>query len=739
MRIVIICLIFIIMLSSGVALGSTGLKLTKTCDAYDSNFEETVNYIYYLENTGTESLSSLKLVDSRLGAIPLSQTTLDPGENISVQIMHQINETDMLVLPSPLRNSANATAIGPSGQSVFSNMVRLQLSIGFNGKLDVEKRLLTPPPIHVGRLVIYRIRVTNPNTVPLHNVSIIEDILYSPYAVINNTLALDKNYLLPKETATGYYYYTIKEDDILGAPGTHAPPGTFDITNRVYAEGYPPWEPVGGVTVTSFSMRAIGCEYNSSQVVKKFASPTEGGINSEITYKIFVNNTGDTLLNRTELWDLLPAGLDYLSSSPVAIPTSNVNGTTTIYWTNLSQTLGILHVGGKYEVEVKAKISGRNLGTLTNKVMSKSYNLRNEFHTSIHETPIIVRKQNISVVKTSDISSGGPGALVNFSLTVKNTGNITLKNVFVGDLLPIGLSYISSWPAGSNNQENVNWSDIGPMLPDASKQLWIKAVINGPISENKTLTNGVDVEGKPQYGSNVTANDTARLEAFKPNILVTKTANLTFGSAGAAINFTLVVTNVGNGLLSHVLVSDLLPAGLSYVSSSLGSTIRGQTVSWSDIGPLGIGEHKQLWMVAQIDGPIFGIQTRTNRVDVEGKPEHGNNVTNNTTTTVEARESKITVTKTADPTFGSPSTNVNFTLVVNNTGSALLTHVFVSDLLPAGMSYVSSSMGSTIRGQTVSWSDIGPLGLGESKWLWMVAHIDGPVSGIQTLTNRVDV
>jgi uncharacterized repeat protein (TIGR01451 family) len=740
MRIVIICLIFIIMLSSGVAFGSLGMKLTKTCDVYDANFEETVNYTYYLENTGTESLSSLKLMDDRLGAIPLSQTILAPSVNLSVHFMHQINETDMLVLPSPLRNYANATALGPLGQSVVSNTARFQLSTGFGGKLDVEKRLfLTPPPIRVGRLVTYRIKVTNPNTVPLHDVRIVKDVLYSPYAVINNSLTLDKDYLLPKETATCYYHYIVKEDDILGAPGTHPPAGSFDISNTIYAEGYPPWEPVGGIKVSSFSMRAIGCEFNSSQVVKKFASPTEGGINTEITFKIFVNNTGDTLLNRTELWDLLPAGLDYVSSSPVAVPTSNVNGTTTLYWTNLSQTLGILLVGGKYEVEVKAKISGRNLGTLINKVRSKSYNLRNEFNTSIDETPIIARKQNISVVKTCDISSGGPGALVNFSLTVKNTGNITLKNVFVNDLLPLGMTYQSSWPAGSHNQQYVNWPDIGSMMPDTSKQLWIKAVINGPISENRTLTNRVDVEGKPEYGRNVTANDTASLEAFRPNILVTKTSNLTFGSAGAAINFTLNVTNIGNGLLSHVLVSDLLPAGLSYVSSSIGSTHSGQTVNWSDIGPLGLGERKQLWIVAHIDGPVSGIQTRTNRVDVEGKPVHGNNVTNNTTTIVEVREPKITIIKTADPTLGSPSTNVNFTLVVNNTGSTLLSHVFVCDLLPTGMSYVSSSSGSTHRGQTVSWSDIGPLGPGERKMLWIVAQIDGPVSGIRTLTNRVDV
>ena len=709
MRIVIICLTFI-MLSSGIALGSLDLKLTKSCDVYDANYQETVNYTYYIENTGTESLSSLKLVDDRLGAIPLSQTTLAPSANLTAKLEHRINDTDMLVLPSPLRNSAKATALGPLGESVVSNTAMYQLSIGFGGKLDVEKRLwLTPPPIHVGRKVTYRITVSNPNTVPLHDVRITTDILYSPYAIVNNSLILDKNYLLPKETATGYYYYIVKEDDIIGAPGTHAPIGFFDISNTVYAEGYPPWEPAGAIRVSAFSIKAIGCEYTTTQVVKKFASPSEGGINTEIAFKIFVNNTGNTLINRTELWDLLPAGLDYVSSSPIAVPTLNINGTTTLYWTNLSQTLGILPVGGKYEIEVKAKISGNDLGALTNKVTSKIYNLRNENNTSNNDTPIIARKQSLSVVKASDISSGGPGALVNFSLTVKNTGNITLKNVFVSDLLPLDMTYQSSWPTGSNNQQYVNWSDIGPMVPDASKLLWIEAVIN-PISENKTLTNRVDVEGKPEYGSNVTANDTTSVEAFGPNISVTKTSNLTSVSTGAVINFTLNVTNIGSGLLPHVFVSDLLPTGLSYVSSSPGGFNIGQNINWSDIGPLAVGAQKSLWIEARIDGSVYG--TLINGVNVEGKPEHGNNVTNNTTTTVEVLEAKISVTKTADPIFGSPSTNVNFTLAVNNTGSTPLPHVFVSDLLPAGMSYVSASEGSTHSGQTVSWSDIGPMNSG---------------------------
>ena len=120
-------------------------------------------------------------------------------------------------------------------------------------------------------------------------------------------------------------------------------------------------------------------------------------------------------------------------------------------------------------------------------------------------------------------------------------------------------------------------------------------------------------------------------------------------------------------------------------------------------------------IVANIDSSITGTQTLTNHVDVSGKPANGNNVTAEASADVQAQEAKISVTKTANPTVGSPGTSVTFTLVVKNTGSAALQDVFVSDLLPAGMTYVSSTPGGTHTGQTVSWSNIGPMSSGAEQ------------------------
>ncbi len=98
----------------------------------------------------------------------------------------------------------------------------------------------------------------------------------------------------------------------------------------------------------------------------------------------------------------------------------------------------------------------------------------------------------------------------------------------------------------------------------------------------------------------------------------------------------------------------------------------------------------------------------------------GGNVTNSTTADVSAIEAAINVTKEADPTYGSKGTLVNFTLNVTNSADAPLPHVFVSDVLPFGLTYDSSS-GGTDSGHNVWWSDIGPMASGQNKTLWIKA------------------
>ena len=242
----------------------------------------------------------------------------------------------------------------------------------------------------------------------------------------------------------------------------------------------------------------------------------------------------------------------------------------------------------------------------------------------------------------------------------------------------------------------------------------------------------MSVAGKPANGQNVTSNASADVQAQEANISVTKTANPTAGSPSTNVTFTLDVNNTRQ-------------------CRSTACLCQRSSAGWHDLCLILLRQHARRPKCLLVrhrpnvarrrtnccrsspisTDPLPVTRTLTNNVSVAGKPANGQNVTSNASADVQAQEAKISVTKTANPTAGSPSTNVTFTLDVKNTGSAPLPHVFVSDVLPVGMTYVSSSPVGVHNGRNVSWSDIGPMSPGGDRSLQIVAHIDGPVSGNQ--------
>ena len=232
----------------------------------------------------------------------------------------------------------------------------------------------------------------------------------------------------------------------------------------------------------------------------------------------------------------------------------------------------------------------------------------------------------------------------------------------MSDLLPSGLSYVSSSPAGSNDGQIVSWPDIGPMAPGSSKRLEIVAHIDGPLSGIQNLTNQVTVAGKPEYGENVTASASATVQASEAGISVVKSAEPSSGSPGTAVGFSLEVTNTGSAALPHVSVSDLLPGGMSYISSTPAAANRTRRSSGLISGPwrrVRTGNCRSLpdrW-------PAIGQPDPYQPGECNRKPEHGKEVTASASADVLAKEASISVVQSANPSFGSPGAEVLFTMM----------------------------------------------------------------------------
>ena len=143
----------------------------------------------------------------------------------------------------------------------------------------------------------------------------------------------------------------------------------------------------------------------------------------------------------------------------------------------------------------------------------------------------------------------------------------------------------------------------------------------------------------------------------KPAISVTKIADPTSGAPSTDVTFTITVENTGDCTLNPVMVVDTLPGGMSYVSDDSGGSVSGQEITWN-LGSVASGAPATtISLVAHVDTGASG--KLRDSVTATGTFE-GKDVKDKDTADVTALTPGISVTKTASPTAGAPSTNVNF-------------------------------------------------------------------------------
>lgn len=137
--ILLVALLFILLIPASatmvVAEEEAGLAVTKSADRTSAVVGDTITYSYTIANTGNVTVSNLSLEDDRLGAIPLSNTTLAPGDNITATATYTITISD---LPGPIINTAEATGVMPDGISLWATSNQVSISLTVN-KITLTK------------------------------------------------------------------------------------------------------------------------------------------------------------------------------------------------------------------------------------------------------------------------------------------------------------------------------------------------------------------------------------------------------------------------------------------------------------------------------------------------------------------------------------------------------------------------------------------------------------------------
>ena len=325
--------------------------------------------------------------------------------------------------------------------------------------------------VYSGNQTTFRIVVTNNGDMELTGLFIDE--------VIPDGLVYD-HFIGTNWTNNGTMFYyggslAVGEDVELFVVVNTTVSGNF--TNRVI---------VGSDNVDNHTAEASIRVYTPDLVVREISNDPNVIVGQPVSFTVIVTNDGDCILGQVYVDNIFPEGLVYTGF--VGVNWTKV-GNRFIYSASLNPGESISYTlyfnttaGGQFTPKV---IAGSNL---TSNATAKA----NSNNTTVVSVP------GISVIKIADKSSVKVGELVTFTITVRNTGNCALGDVFVVDEIPEGLEFVSF--------DGANWTKVGN-----------KYAYSGSLAQNESAsftivcnaTKAANITNVAIAGSNMTGNVSA--------------------------------------------------------------------------------------------------------------------------------------------------------------------------------------------------------------------------------------
>lgn len=433
--------------------------------------------------------------------------------------------------------------------------------------------------------------------------------------------------------------------------------------------------------------------------IAKTSSADTAITGSQLTYALFVSNSGSADAKNVVVTDQLPAGTLFISAS---------NGGT--YRNGVALWTVDVPAGQTKQINLTVKVQSKT-GTLVNMATAAhggSADVSDPVQTSVSQAPVVEDKPRLSVTKTTDATSVAKGSQIPYTITVTNSGKGDAKNIEIVDALPEGLAYVSSSPDATKVEGNtVSWTVDIASGQTVERTLTVEVM--GDVGSS--IENGVSVTN-PDGGDPIVPPDKPSIDVTDPDdskdvvdLSIAKAADADSAQFGDAVTYTITVYNKGGKEASDVTVSDALPAGLSFTSGDAGVTAANGVVSWK--GSVPAQGNASFRFVAEVTAKNATL-VNTAVAEYEGSRVSSKPITVAVATEPAGgdKKPKLAVTKTTSATSSSPGSLIPYTITVSNTGDGDAADVPIVDTLPSGLEYVSSTPAGTYDkdAHTVTWN-----------------------------------
>ena len=570
-----------------------------------------------------------------------------------------------------------------------------------------------------GETVTYHITVSNTGDVDLENLRVDDSlaggqIKVIEYLAVGDTYAFDYEYMIPEDAEAGSRIDNTAH--VIGTP-VIPDPGTDEYGQSIVVDPSSYTEPEDSDLEKVFVRGA-------DIIVKKIADQRIYRPGDVAAYTIEVINP-----NAYELTDVLVqdslGGSFKLTAAQAETDGITLNEDGTI-------SIAVLPGGGKvsfrYEYQIPEDASA---GQIENLVNAAGEGTDPEY-----------QKPDISLTKKAEKYVYKPGEIVNYTLTVTNTGNVDLVNVKVEDSLSGGVWMDSPDIGDLSVGESVTLAYQYTIPEGAADGEKIK---NVAVAAGTTVPNPEDPEypGEPEQPEEVKDTDEEEVtveNGSAPAIDIVKSVDRKALRPGETAVYTLIVTNTGNTDLTDVAVTDSnMDLG---AEGSIGDLAAGEsrTITYAFTVPENTENGAVLPNTASVTGTEKLPEDSTEEPrtvedtdEEEIRVETEQPVEEEDEEIILVRNPKISITKKAEKQVYQPGETARYTILVANTGDCALTDVFVKEQLLTEGIFTGSTKG-TFEG---TLAEIGSLAVGESAVLTFEYQISKEAEGGTAIYNIV--
>lgn len=349
---------------------------------------------------------------------------------------------------------------------------------------------------------------------------------------------------------------------------------------------------------------------------------------------------------------------------------------------------------------------------------------------------------DLSLVKTPKSGAAAAGGTFGWQLAVHNDGPSDAGSpITVTDTLPGYQSFVSAgagWdctagpvpsPPSSGDHQTVTCTLNQPLAAgaDAPALQLLVLIDNGAPAgaETNTALASSPTPGTPGSDSaTVSVSRTAQLSLTK--------LHTGDGVVGEQLPFTLRVHNAGPSVADQIVLSDPLPAGLSYVSATGAgwscAADQAGVVACSLAGTLAVGaDSADLTVTTTVGAPAYPSVTNTAEVSSTDPDLPGTALASDQVSVPPVAQLRLTKRHLGTLAVGNAA-SYRFT-VANSGPTATPGPLVVTDKLPAGLSYLDvsgSGWSCAAAGSTVSCSRPGALAAGASVQLTVGVTVTAP-------------